>query len=119
MIANMFMNIAFVFPLAHAGLALATSLGAFFNASLLLKRLLKEKVYQPSKGWRLYILRIILACEVMAVLLHKYVDTELWSEWSAMDRVMNLAMWIGIAAAVYFVVLFLSGLKPRHFRSSI
>jgi putative peptidoglycan lipid II flippase len=119
MIANMFMNIAFVFPLAHAGLALATSLGAFFNASLLLKRLLKEKVYQPSKGWRLYILRIILACEVMAVLLHKYVDTELWSEWSAMDRVMNLGMWISIAAAVYFVVLFLSGLKPRHFRSSI
>lgn len=30
MVANMGMNIALVFPLAHAGLALATSLGAFF-----------------------------------------------------------------------------------------
>ncbi len=119
MVANMFMNVAFVFPLAHAGLALATSLGAFFNASLLLTRLLKKKVYRPSKGWRLFILRIILACEVMAVLLHKYVDTELWSEWSAIDRVINLGMWIGIAATVYFTVLLLSGLKPKHFKSSI
>ncbi len=117
MIANMFMNVAFVFPLAHAGLALATSLGAFFNASLLLKRLLKKKVYQPSKGWRLYILRIILASEVMAVLLHKYVDTELWNQWPATDRIMNLGMWIGIAATVYFVVLFLSGLRPKHFKN--
>ena len=117
MIANMFMNVAFVFPLAHAGLALATSLGAFFNASLLLKRLLKEKVYQPSKGWRLFILRIILASEVMAVLLHKYVDTEQWNQWPATDRIMNLGMWIGIAATVYFVVLFLSGLRPKHFKN--
>ena len=36
MVSNMFLNIILVFPLAHAGLALATSLGAFFNALFLL-----------------------------------------------------------------------------------
>ena len=118
MIANMLMNIAFVFPLAHAGLALATSLGAFFNASLLLSKLIREKVYQPSKGWRLFILRVILASEVMAVLIYKKVDTALWVNWPAIDRIINLAMWIAIAAGVYFMVLGMSGLRLRHFRNT-
>ncbi len=116
MIANMVMNIAFVFPLAHAGLALATSLGAFFNASLLLTRLLKENIYQPSKNWLLFFLRIILASEVMALLLLKYVDTMRWNEWGAIDRILNLAMWIGVAAASYFLVLMLTGMSLRHLK---
>jgi hypothetical protein len=53
----------------------------------------------------------------MAVLLHKCVDTELWNQWSATDRIMNLGMWIGIATSVYFVVLFLSGLRPKYFKN--
>jgi peptidoglycan biosynthesis protein MviN/MurJ (putative lipid II flippase) len=48
----MILNLVLVFPLAHAGLALATSLAAFFNASLLLFALLKTKIYRPSRGWR-------------------------------------------------------------------
>jgi putative peptidoglycan lipid II flippase len=32
MIASLVLNVLLVFPLAHAGLAPATSLGAFFNA---------------------------------------------------------------------------------------
>ena len=43
-LVSLVLNAAFVFPLAHAGLALATSLGAFVNAALLYKRLLRDKV---------------------------------------------------------------------------
>jgi putative peptidoglycan lipid II flippase len=114
MVANMIFNIILVFPLAHAGLALATSLGAFFNASLLLTALLKTGVYQPSKGWRVYILRIILASATMTSLLYHFVDTELWLHWGLIDRVINLALWIGIAVLLYVFVLILSGLKIRH-----
>ncbi|MDC9729837.1 MAG: murein biosynthesis integral membrane protein MurJ [Methyloprofundus sp.] len=114
MVANMVFNIALVFPLAHAGLALATSLGAFFNASLLLATLLKTGVYQPAKGWRIYSLRIILATTAMTSLLYHFVDTELWLHWGLIDRAMNLALWIAASIAVYVFVLILSGLKTKH-----
>ena len=118
MIANMFMNIAFVFPLAHAGLALATSLGAFFNASLLLTKLLKDKIYQPSKGWLLFFMRIILASEVMALLLLYFVDPMQWNQWGAIDRILSLVLWIVIAGISYFLVLLLTGMGPRHLKYS-
>jgi len=114
MIANMGLNIALVFPLAHAGLALATSLGAFFNASLLLFALLRSGVYLPSMGWRIYILRIILATAAMTALLYHFVDASLWLHWGIVDRAINLAMWIGLGGALYAAVLLLSGLKIRH-----
>ncbi len=114
MIANMLLNIALVFPLAHAGLALATSLGAFLNASLLLFALLKSGVYQPSPGWRIFILRIILASSAMSSLIYHFVDTSLWLDWRMLDRAFNLAMWIALAATLYAVVLLVSGLRLRH-----
>ncbi len=115
MIANMVMNIAFVFPLAHAGLALATSLGAFFNASLLLAKLLKDKIYKPGKHWRLFILRIILANEVMAIFIHHFVHNEWWAEWAAQERIFNLAIWIGLAFFIYVFSLLLTGMRFKHF----
>jgi len=114
MIANMVLNLILVFPLAHAGLALATSLGAFFNASLLLVALLKSGVYLPSMGWRIYILRIILATAAMTALLYHFVDASLWLHWGIVDRAINLAMWIGLGGALYAAVLLLSGLRFRH-----
>lgn len=114
MVANMILNIALVFPLAHAGLALATSLGAFFNASLLLTALLKSGVYRPSLGWRLYLLRITLAASAMSALIYHYVDTHLWFAWDVMERASHLAMWIAIAGALYGIVLLMSGLRLKH-----
>jgi len=114
MIANMFLNLILVFPLAHAGLALATSLGAFFNASLLLFALLKSGIYLPSIGWRIYILRIILATASMTALLYHFVDASLWLQWGLADRALNLAMWVGSGGALYAAVLLLSGLRLKH-----
>ena len=114
MIANMLLNMALFFPLAHAGLALATSLGAFFNAGLLLKRLLKEKVYQPAAGWGTYLLRIILANTVMTLALYYFVDKSLWYYWRAFDRMLYLAIAIVAGAIIYTVVLLAIGFRPKH-----
>ncbi len=119
MIVNMVLNLALFFPLAHAGLALATSLGAFFNASLLLGRLLKEKVYRPGAQWRVYILRIILANEVMAVFLNRFVDARLWLDWPVTERILQLALWIFLAALVYLVTLFVSGFRIKDLSSKV
>jgi len=108
------LNVVLVFPLAHAGLALATSLGAFFNAALLLKKLLKDKVYQPATGWLLFFARVLLASAAMTAVLYYWVNAEWWNAWSATERVINLLKWIAIAISVYSASLLITGLKIKH-----
>ena len=114
MVVNMGMNIALVFPLAHAGLALATSLGAFFNASLLLSKLLKDKIYKPGKNWANFIVKIIFANEIMALFLYVYVDGNQWYDWTAFDRAFNLALWIVLGCLVYVISLLFIGIRPKN-----
>ncbi len=114
MVANMGLNIILVFPLAHAGLALATSLGAFFNASLLLSKLLKDKIYKPGKNWANFIIKIIFANEILALFLYFSIDKELWFDWVALDRVLNLALWIGLGCIVYGFSLLLIGIRVNN-----
>ena len=119
MASNMVLNIMLVFPLAHAGLALATTLSAYINAFLLFRALRKEEIYQPAQGWLLLLLRGALGCAVMAgVLLWGAGDIELWLSLTSWERVVRLASLIGIAAAAYFAALFLLGIRPRHFQSA-
>jgi len=113
MFANMGLNIALVFPLAHAGLALATSLGAFFNASLLLSKLLKDKIYKPGKNWENFFIKIIFANEIMALFLYVCIDITQWIDWTAFDRAFNLALWIVLGGFVYAVSLLLIGIRPK------
>jgi len=114
MVANMGMNIAFVFPLAHAGLALATSLGAFFNASLLLSKLLKDRIYKPGKNWANFIVKIIFANEIMALFLYVCVDGDQWFDWNAFDKAFNLALWIALGGLVYAFSLLFIGIRPGN-----
>lgn len=112
MAVSLILNVLAI-PLAHAGLALATSLGAFFNAALLLRKLFKDKVYQPVSGWILFFLRVVLANSIMASVLYYGVNANLWQDWIAINRVLYLAQWIVIAFLVYLVTLLLTGLKLR------
>jgi putative peptidoglycan lipid II flippase len=114
MVVSLGLNLMLVFPLAHAGLALATSLGALFNGALLLRKLMLDKVYQPLSGWWLFLLRVILACAVMAACLGYWLDMEQWSRWDASQRVINLLQWILIGGLIYIGMLFMTGLRPNH-----
>ena len=50
MLVNMGLNIALIFPLQHAGLALATSLSAYLNAFLLLRGLRGDHAEVGDRG---------------------------------------------------------------------
>lgn len=113
MLASLALNVL-AWPLAHAGLALATSLGAFINAYLLLNKLLKEKIYQPADGWGLFFLRVALAGFVMAAGLYFLVEAQWWHHWGSVERVINLLKWIIIGCAIYTACLVLTGLRLRH-----
>jgi putative peptidoglycan lipid II flippase len=114
MIISLALNVVLVFPLAHAGLALATSLGAFFNATLLLKKLLKDKVYQPATGWLVFFSRLLLASATMSTALYYWVDADWWTAWSSTERILHLLKWIIIGMSIYIATLLLTGLKLRH-----
>jgi len=116
MTASLGLNVVLVYPLAHAGLALATSLGAFINAALLLKKLLKDNVFLPALYWRIFIGRILLASIVMSATLYYQVDVMLWSHWGGVDRMLNLIKWIMIGGGVYVGMLFLVGFRYSHLK---
>jgi putative peptidoglycan lipid II flippase len=112
--ANMLFNIILVFPLAHAGLALATALASFVNAGLLYRHLRREKIYNPIAGWGRFWLSVIVANLAMVVVLYIGVHTEEWLQADLWQRIFNLSFWIGLAIIMYFSVLALIGIRPHH-----
>jgi len=111
MVTNMAMNLMLIVPLAHAGLALATSLSAFINAGLLYRGLRREGVYRPSPGWGAYGARILVANLLMGLVLW-YGAGELysWLAWGPFTRAWHLAALILAGAGTYFLALTAMGL---------
>lgn len=113
---NLVLNLALVFPLGHAGLALATSIAAFVNATLLLRGLLREGIYRPASGWPLLLARGLGASLLMGViLLWGKGETGTWLALGTGERVLRLLGWIAAGGAVYAVALVAFGVRPRHF----
>lgn len=115
MLANVVLNLALVIPLAHAGLALATSLSAFINAGLLYYFLHKKGNYQPGGAWPVYLLKLAIAVAMMALVLHFLVPAlAIWLDWNVYQRVLNLSLWVVAGAVCYFVALLLLGIRPKQ-----
>ena len=119
MITNMVLNVLFMFPLGHMGLALATSLAAALNAYLLWRGLRREGVYQPDERWGTLIPQAAIACGAMAFVIHLGIDAP--TAWLAMgrgERIGQLLLWIGLGGAAYFATLFAVGVRVQHFRNA-
>jgi len=114
MVANMLLNLALIFPLQHAGLALATSLAAYLNAFLLLRGLRRDQAYVPLAGWWRLGWQVGIAAALMAVLLF-WASPELteWVQARRWERVIRLLGLIGLGGATYLAVLFAFGLRLR------
>ncbi len=116
LVATQLMNLAFIFPLGHAGLALAIGLGACLNATLLLHLLKKHRIYQPQPGWTGYFLRVSLAVALMAAMLYYAMgEAQWWLAAGFLDRLTRLSLLVGGGIALYFAALGLMGFRPRQF----
>jgi len=115
MAANMVFNLALIFPLQHAGLALATSLSAYLNVWLLWRGLRQSGIHEPGAGWGRLWLQVVLACVAMGGLLwFASSDLDAWMQLGIGSRAIRLVGWIGLGIAVYFAVLLLFGWRPRE-----
>lgn len=115
LVANMVMNLTFVWSMAHAGLALATSLSAFLNAALLYFALRREGVYSPEAGWLKLMVQVLIANLVMGLLLWWGAgELQMWFAWSGWQRMGQLFLWVTLGAIAYFAVLLLLGINFRQ-----
>jgi putative peptidoglycan lipid II flippase len=116
LVATQLMNLAFIIPLGHAGLALSIGLAACLNAGLLLHLLKKHGIYQPQPGWTSYFLRVLLAVVLMAAMLfYTMGDTQWWLAAGFLDRILRLSLLVGGGIVLYFAALGLMGFRPGQF----
>jgi putative peptidoglycan lipid II flippase len=114
--ATQAMNLAFIGPLKHAGLALAIGLGACLNAALLYRGLRRNGVYQPVAGWPAFLLKVAASVGFMVVVLYTTMGDAAW--WLAAGWEKKLPAVIGLVllgAATYGGSLLAFGFRPRHF----
>ncbi|HEX5539920.1 MAG TPA: murein biosynthesis integral membrane protein MurJ [Methylophilaceae bacterium] len=114
--ATQLMNLAFIAPLHHAGLALAIGLGACLNAGLLYYQLRKAGVYQPQPGWLKFMLKLGLAAALMAAaLLISEGSSAAWLSYALVPKLLHLTALVVIGAVSYFGALWLFGIRLKDF----
>ena len=116
LVATQAMNLAFIAPLRHAGLALAIGLGACLNAVLLYRHLRAQGIFTPQAGWHVFALKVGAAVAVMAAALHFAMGTAGWwlaAGWQA--KVPALAGLVLLGGAAYGACLFALGFRVRDF----
>jgi putative peptidoglycan lipid II flippase len=114
--ATQLMNLAFIWQLRHAGLALAIGLGACLNAALLYWRLRKDGVYTPQAGWGMFLAKVGAATAIMALALYGAMGAADW--WLAAPWQRKLPAALGLVALgtlAYGASLVLLGFRPSHF----
>ena len=122
MLVNMVISVSLVIALidtgvAHAGLALATGVAAWVNAGLLYRGLRHAGVYRPLAGWRWLGGRVLVAAFMLgAVLQWPARQAAFWLEAGVAGRITALTGVILVGAGVYFLTLWLLGVRPEQLR---
>ena len=124
LVLNMMLNVFFVLGLIkggfyapHAGLALATTISAIFNAVLLYKGLVVEGVFRPRPGWAKLMAQVLMACMAMVVsvyILQRAAGN--WLQLSLFERVGSLLFCVSVGVGVYLGVCFMLGLRIKSLR---
>ncbi|MCX7115828.1 MAG: murein biosynthesis integral membrane protein MurJ [Gammaproteobacteria bacterium] len=120
MLVNSLLCAVFIFPLAHAGLTLASALAGYLNAGLLLGILLKRRAYQPRPGWMRYLLSLAFANICMGVyLVYMAGQVDDWLAMHALMRLGILSAHVVIAALIYILSLWVAGIRFSQFRGQM
>jgi len=121
LVATQLMNLLFIWQLgdegvAHAGLALAISLGACINAGLLYYKLRQHGIFTPQPGWPRFVAKLLVALSLMALALWLAGGSATeWLEGRTAARAARLAFLVGLGAFVYLGSLALLGFRLRDF----
>ncbi|MBA4697322.1 MAG: murein biosynthesis integral membrane protein MurJ [Legionella sp.] len=119
MVANSVFCFLLIGHLAHAGLALASTLAGYLNCVTLIQKLKKQGIYQPLTGWGKWLLQLGVA-NLSIVLYWWFTRTEInfWLTKHAPERLLYLIGHVGAVTIIYCVSLWLLGVRTTHFREA-
>ena len=116
LVSTQLLNLLFIKPFGVAGLALAIGLGACLNASILLHRLLRDRIYQPQPGWAVFLAQTVLATVIMTLVLWQLAARATpWTGTPFYWRALHLSGVVLIGIITYFASLVLTGVRLRQF----
>lgn len=120
LLANMLLNTLLIFPLKHAGLALASSLSAWLNAGLLIRGLRMRGIFQWQSGWFLFILRLLFASSILGLFLYwAAAALPIWLNWGWQQRFLHILSLGAISIFIYISCLWISGLRFHDLKAKI
>lgn len=117
-VINIILNAALIVPLAHAGLALASSLGSWFNSFILIYVLHKRNIYRFQSGWGIFTIRLLVANLILGLFLWwQGGDLTTWLSWHWTQRLLHLT-YLGVSSiALYVISLGILGIRFSDFRA--
>ncbi len=117
MAVNMVFNLLLIMPLAHVGLALATSLSAALNTWLLARGLFRTGVFKLQPGWGRYLLQLSVGLVMLAAFLFWFTPpSPVWMAASTWSRVIWLAALCAVGVLLYLLTLWCVGIRLHHLR---
>jgi putative peptidoglycan lipid II flippase len=116
LIATQAMNLAFIVPLRHAGLALAIGIGACLNAFLLYMMLRRQGIYAPQPGWVVFVLKVLASVVFMAIVLFTSMGEMGWWLGASWERKLPAVLGLVLlGSAAYGACLLAFGFRLRDF----
>ncbi len=117
---NIAFNLILISSLKHAGLALSSTIAAYFNSGMLLFLLIRKGLFQKQPGWGYLALRLLFAAGVMSVVIIWWAGPlQQWLDWSLWHRALHLTMIIVVGIVLYCAALLLSGLRLVHLKPPV
>jgi len=117
MVINSILCAILIWPLAHAGLALASALAGYVNCGILLYLLLRRNIYKPQMSWLKFSAQLLAANSIIAVYLYYMAGTPAdWLAHHALSRVGLLFVHSSISVVLYLLVLYVLGVRVAQFR---
>ena len=117
MLLNIMLNLLLIQPLAHMGLALATTIAAYFQTITMWYVLKRKRISQTHYRWLpfsglLLISNILLAIGLMVMVQ----NSEQWYQWTSTKRFGVLTMVMTVCMMIYIVSGRLCGLRKKDLK---
>lgn len=119
MVVNMIFNVILFFPFAHVGLALATTISAIVNASLLFIALYRAKVFRPDGRWKIWFAKLIGGnLALYGFIKYHMADISSWQQWGTFERIENLVVLVVLSIVIYALAMFICGVRTSDLKHS-
>lgn len=117
MVVNSLLCACLIYPLAHAGLTLASALAGYLNCGLLLGLLIRRNIYKPSSGWMRFLTQLFIANTLMSLYLWAMTNhLAFWLSKPLPVRGGLILAHVSVAIVIYAIALLATGMKPAQFR---